>query len=247
MAVVSTPAIVLHAFRYGDTSKIVRLATRDFGVQSAIAKGASRAKSRFGARLQFLSQGTAQLYLRQTRDLQTLAAFDISAQRAELALDVSRYAAAAALAELVLRLSPAERHPEIFDLLSQSLDRLAAVSSTEVPAEGVAALWSMVTALGFSPALEACARDARPLPAGAARFSVAEGGFLCAGCGAAGEGAILTAEDRAALLRLVAGVSTVTLSPTRLAAHRRLLVRFVRRHAAEERDLNALDFWERGE
>ncbi len=44
MAVVSTPAIVLHAFRYGESSKIVRLVTPGHGVLSAIAKGAQRNK-----------------------------------------------------------------------------------------------------------------------------------------------------------------------------------------------------------
>jgi recombinational DNA repair protein (RecF pathway) len=39
MAPVSTPAVVLQTFRYSETSKIVRLATRDLGVQSAIARG----------------------------------------------------------------------------------------------------------------------------------------------------------------------------------------------------------------
>src|SRR5256885_12326695 len=106
MAPVSTPAIVLHSFKYGDTSKIVRLLTRDHGVQSAIAKGAFRPKSRFGARLQSLSQGTAQLYLKQTRDLQTLAGFDITQQRSDIARNVRRDSAAAAPCGLVLRPSP---------------------------------------------------------------------------------------------------------------------------------------------
>ena len=247
MPPVSTPAIVLQTFKYGETSKIVRLATREFGVQSAIAKGASRPRSRFGGRLQFLSQGTAQLYLKQTRDLQTLAGFDLLAQRAELAGDVGRYAAAAALAELVLRLSPGERHPEIFDLLEQSLDRLAIAEPDAVVRLGLAALWQMVSSLGFAPSLDGCARDGKPLPAGAARFSVVDGGFLCGTCGAGTEASKLTAGDREALVRLAGGDPGIgPLTTKQAAAHRRLLARFVRRHAAEERELKALDFWERG-
>ena len=46
MPPITTPAIVLTTIRYGETSKIARLATRDLGVQSAIAKGASRPRSR---------------------------------------------------------------------------------------------------------------------------------------------------------------------------------------------------------
>ena len=108
MPLVTTPAIILHAFRYADTSKIVRLATRDHGVQSAIAKGASRPKSRFGASLQVLTAGVAHLYLRATTDLQTLSAFDVTEQHPGLATDLERYAAASVLAEVMLRCAPAE-------------------------------------------------------------------------------------------------------------------------------------------
>ena len=59
MPLLLTPAVVLQTYRYSETSKVVRLATRDLGVQSAIAKGASRPKSRFGAGLEFLSEGEA--------------------------------------------------------------------------------------------------------------------------------------------------------------------------------------------
>src|SRR5439155_456488 len=51
MALVTTPAVVLRTYPYSETSKIVRLATRDLGVQSAIAKGVLRPKSRFAAAL----------------------------------------------------------------------------------------------------------------------------------------------------------------------------------------------------
>src|SRR2546425_299003 len=85
MALVTTPAVVLRTYPYSETSKIVRLATRDLGVQSAIAKGVLRPKSRFAAGLELLSEGGAQLYHRETRELQTPAAFDPLGVRRELA------------------------------------------------------------------------------------------------------------------------------------------------------------------
>ena len=106
MALVTTPAVVLRTYRYSETSKVVRLATRDLGVQSAIAKGALRPKSRFGAGLELLSEGTAQLYFRETRELHTLAAFDLVDLRRQLAADVGRFAGAAALAEVMLKMAP---------------------------------------------------------------------------------------------------------------------------------------------
>src|SRR5437016_5288810 len=54
MSLVATPAVVLRTYRYSETSKVVRLATRECGVQSAIAKGALRPRSPFVAGLDAL-------------------------------------------------------------------------------------------------------------------------------------------------------------------------------------------------
>src|SRR5256886_11174834 len=106
MALVTTPAIVLQTYRYSETSKVVRLATRDLGVQSAIAKGALRPKSRFGAGLELLSEGTAQLYFRETRELHTLGAFDLVNLRRDLPAGVGRFSGATALTEGMLKMAP---------------------------------------------------------------------------------------------------------------------------------------------
>ena len=47
-----TEAIVLRSIRYGEADRILHLYTPDRGRLSAIAKGARRARSRFGARLE---------------------------------------------------------------------------------------------------------------------------------------------------------------------------------------------------
>ncbi len=106
MTLVSTPAVVLRTYRYSETSKIVRLATRDYGVQSAIAKGVLRPRSPFGAALETLSEGVAQLYHKETRELQTLAAFDVIQLRRDLAGDLGRFAGAEALSEVMLKMAP---------------------------------------------------------------------------------------------------------------------------------------------
>jgi DNA repair protein RecO (recombination protein O) len=245
MGLVSTPAIVLHAIKYGETSKIVKLATRDYGIQSAIAKGAARPKSRFGAQLATLSQGTAHLYLKPFRELQTLAGFEILQLRPGLAGEVRRYAAAQVLVELLLRCAPAEPQASLFDFLSGQLDRLAEVTPGRVDETALSAAWRLVAILGFAPQLDSCARDGRSLGAGGARFSVRDGGLVCPACAAGGRTALLARDDRRALERLVSGTEEpLGLSGRRAAAHRRLLARFVRYHLAEGRELKALDFWE---
>src|SRR5256712_76564 len=118
MALVTTPAVVLRTYPYSETSKIVRLATRDLGVQSAIAKGVLRPKSRFAAGLELFSEGVAQLYHPETRELQTLAPFDLLVLRRELAQDVRRFAGATAQAELMLQMAPPAPPPPAYDTLT---------------------------------------------------------------------------------------------------------------------------------
>ncbi len=242
----TTPAIVLHTFPYGETSKIARLLTRDHGVQSVMAKGATRPKSKFGARLQVLSQGHAQIYLKANRELQTLAEFDVVKQRQELTADVRRYAAAAALAELVMRCFPAEPHPEVFDLVESALDHLTAAAEQDVDVVALGVLWAAIAVLGFAPRSDACARDGRPLPTGAVQFSVPDGGFLCASCARGTEATKLAASDRSVLESLMQGLveGIGPLSAKHVLAHRRLLVRFVERHVAEGRELKSLTLWQ---
>lgn len=245
MPLISTPAIVLSTLRYGETSKIVRLATREHGVQSAIAKGALRPRSRFGAALQALSGGQAQIILSERRDLHTLIAFDVAILPVRLARDVSRYATAAALAELMLRVAPPEPHPEAFDALAEALARLEVAGADDLPGMAVRSVWAQVAALGFAPSLASCVRDGRSLePDGPLAFSAGEGGALCRLCSRHGDVTELPADARDALSALLDPDRPLpSLDARHAAAHRRLVARYIRYHLAEGAPLPALEFW----
>jgi DNA repair protein RecO (recombination protein O) len=250
VSLVSTSAVVLQTHRYSETSKIVRLATRDLGVQSAIAKGVLRPRSPFGAALETLSEGTAQLYHRETRELQTLAAFDVITLRRGLALDLARFAGAAALAEVMLKMAPAAPLPAAYETFTGGLDVLAAVAAADADAAGARALWLLVGVLGFAPALDVCVRDGAPVsPNGKGiAFSLADGGVLCASCAGAQPPTRLPPQAYADLLAMNTWDAPLpALDMPHAAAHRRLVARFIRHHSGETgaRSLRALDFWER--
>jgi DNA repair protein RecO (recombination protein O) len=244
MPPVSTAAIVLSTFRYSETSKIVRLATRDYGVQSAIAKGALRPKSRFGAALQLLSEGQAQLHMKENRELHLLTAFDMRQLHVGLAADLERYAIACALAEVMLRFAPADAHAESFELLRYALSELETATQESVEALGIRLLWQMVSALGFAPSMAVCVIDGAPLSAGPLPFSTRDGGALCSTC-ASREGATqLPEQSRSDLMVLLeTGQDLPRLDPKHAAAHRRLLARYIRYHLGEGAALPALEFW----
>lgn len=244
MPPVSTPAIVLSALRYSETSKIVRLATRDYGVQSAIAKGALRPKSRFGAALQLLSEGQALLHMKEHRELHLLTAFDMRQLHVGLASDLERYAIACALAEVMLRFAPPDAHPESFELLRHALGELETAAQGNVEAMGLRLLWQLVSVLGFAPSIEVCVIDGAPLAPGPLPFSTRDGGALCSTCAAQQGATQLPEQARADLMALLQpGGELPILDSKHGAAHRRLLARYVRYHLSEGADLPALEFW----
>ena len=244
MPAVATPAIILSAVRYGDSSKVVKLATEDHGVQSAIAKGAMRPKSRFGASLQVLSDGVAHLIMAPHRELQLLTAFDLSHVRVGLSAGVNRYAAAGAVAELMLRFAPAAGHAESFHVLREALDALEQADEAILEALALRALWSVIGVLGFEPSMAACARDGAGLPEGALAFSTGDGGALCEACARSHDAARLQPRDRADLEALVdPNLALPALDDRRAAAHRRLVLRYIQHHLGEGATLPALDFW----
>lgn len=246
MATHVTPAIVLGTLRYGETSRIVRLATRDLGVQSAIAKGAMRPRSRFGAALHLLSEGHAHIIPARRSDLHTLAAFDLTRVRVDLASRMDRFALASVLAEVMQRFAPATGHAASYDLLRDGLNTLEVATGVAVEPLGLRITWQLIAVLGFEPSLDRCARDGAPLPEDqSACFSTTDGGLLCARCAAGQSGARLTPADRAALAAFVTPTAELpALDDPHLAAHRRLLARYIRHHLGDGADLPALAFWE---
>jgi DNA repair protein RecO (recombination protein O) len=240
----TTAAIVLATFPYRETSRIVRLATREQGLQSAIAKGANRPRSKFGPALQVFSEGSATLLPARSGDLHTLIQFEAERVRIGLAERLDRFASASLLSELMLQFAPASRQLESYDLLRDALAILEAAPAVAVEPLALRSLWRMVAVLGFAPELAGCARCGGEPGAGAGCFSPQDGGMLCARCSRGTVGSRLQRSDRDALEAwLDATAELPVLDDPHLAAHRRLLERYIRYHLAEGAPLPALTFW----
>src|SRR5215213_4491382 len=125
MSSLVTEAIVLHAFDYLETSRIIRMMTRDAGIQSVIARGARSSRKRFGTALDLFAQGMVEIEIRPNRDLQSLVSFETTRGRHQLALDVGRFTAGSMISELALRASSDESAHGMFDSIEMALDNLA--------------------------------------------------------------------------------------------------------------------------
>jgi DNA repair protein RecO (recombination protein O) len=246
MTVVSTDAIVLHVQDYLESSRIVRLATREHGVQSVLARGARRPRSRFGSSLDLFAGGVAHFTLKPGRELSNLSGFDVMRSRMGLAADLDRFAGASALAELALRFAHADPHDDAFDVLGRSLDEISESPVGRSTDHGLAAAWRYVLALGFGPTLDRCCSCGTEMPADRpAPFSHHGGGVVCEKCRrVVSVGRELPADARAAITAWLTHGEAPLLSDLAQRSHLRLLREFLHHHMGDGRALRALDGWE---
>jgi DNA repair protein RecO (recombination protein O) len=239
-------SLVLHAFDYGETSRIVRIATHDAGVLSVIARGARRPKSAFGPAIDLFTSGVAHVRVHPSRDLHILTGFDATRTRSELAGSLARFTAASALAELCLRFAREDDSGRVHDAATGVLDSIGGAAPNDVPAIALAGAWRVVAELGFAPSLDQCASCHADIASDEnVTFDHRAGGALCARCARLGpRGRKLPADARETLRSWLAGADAVLADDAARRAHQRLLREFLEEHLGDGRPLRAFAAWE---
>jgi DNA repair protein RecO (recombination protein O) len=178
-----TEAIVLRSIRYGEADRILHLYTPDHGRVSAIAKGARRARSRFGARLEPFFHVQALLHEGRS-ELLTVTGVDTIATHGAVRDHAATLDSAARACDAVARLfETSDPHPGVFRLLANELALLDADAAQARAANGLAFRLKLLLAAGFVPQLAACAVCGEPDHLQG--FSGAAGGVVCGSCEAA--------------------------------------------------------------
>ncbi len=183
--IVKTTAVVLRTLRYGETSKIVTLWTRDHGRVSVLAKGARAGKRRFGTAVEPGAHIVAVYYHKSSRELQTLSQADIEERYRKIPESLAVTAAMLQMLEVVyVQTHPGGPHPEIYDLL---VEGLRAIDRNESGLADVLIAFRLKTAsaLGFAPSFGHCIRCGRsvtPSLSDRIRYNVRKGGPMCESC-----------------------------------------------------------------
>lgn len=240
MPQVSTTALILQSFPYGETSRILRLLTVSSGVQSAIAKGARRPRSRYAGLMEPFAEGTATLFIKETRELQTLSDFELLRGRQGLSSDLVRFAGASLLAEIVLRTVGVEPNAGLFDFVTQALDRIESASAGHAETVVLSEAWRLTAALGFAPGIDDCIDCSRPIDhEPEVSFDYAAGGIRCPDCAQGFPGRRIPERALVALRDMIHG-DEVGLDRT--AGHWWLLSRFLDHHVLEGNALKSFAF-----
>jgi DNA repair protein RecO (recombination protein O) len=189
-------AVVLRSLRYGEADRILHVFTKDRGRLGAIAKGARRTRSRFGALLEPFTH--VELLLHHGRgELATVTGVDLVRSHQSLAGSPYRIAVGSIGMEAVSRLFiEHDANPKVFHALVRFLDvldepaketsatRPGSVDETNAdPRLDPLALSLQLKLLwlaGYLPHLESCASCGRSAPLVA--FSAAAGGGVCSDC-----------------------------------------------------------------
>jgi DNA repair protein RecO (recombination protein O) len=152
--IIRTEAVVLRALKYGETSQIVTLFTREKGKLAVIAKGSRLPKSRFGSTLQPMSYTEVVLYYKATRGLQTLTESAHVKPFHDIGRDLQKMTVGLRAVELIYALMQEEQeHADVFNLLLHTLSHLNAATER---VRNLLPLFQMRLAalLGFAPQID---------------------------------------------------------------------------------------------
>jgi len=168
-------AVVLRTWKLGEADRIVSMLTERHGKVRAVAKGVRRTKSRFGARLEPLTQVSLQLHA--GRNLDTIVQAETVENFRALREDLELLGRGVAMLEAVDQLiMEAEPDPDLYRMLVRALGVLATADS-EVPLVVPAFFLKALAQTGFGPVVDSCVACGTPGPLVA--FDPDRGGMLC--------------------------------------------------------------------
>ena len=123
--IVKTESIVLNSFKYGETSKIVTLFTKDFGKIKVIAKGSRKTRNKFGSSLEPLSYCQVCFYRKPNTELYLLSDASHIIPLRKLQDSYNHLASGLIIAEAInITQDINEINTELFELSMESIKQL---------------------------------------------------------------------------------------------------------------------------
>ena len=181
MPVRCVAAIVLRTYRVGEADKIVVFFTREMGKVRGIAKGARRARSRFGGSLEIGTEVELTFFEKEGRDLSSVDRCDIVRSRFSQLGDPILATTLGYITDLADAFLPErETNKRIYRLLRAAIGALSTPEAAETGARYFEA-W-LLRLSGVYPLRRDCPSCGKPLRALGAWFSFDERRLTCRRC-----------------------------------------------------------------
>lgn len=178
--ILKTEAIVLKAFDYRETSRIVTLFGREAGKMSGVLKGIRKDPRKFGSSVDRFSVNEIVYYPSRRSDLHLISQCDLKQYFWPVRRDLKKAMAASYALELVGAIMPVEEpNRKVYQLMLDFLTGLETARDIDALVHFLQI--KMLALSGFQPHLDACLKCRRQIR-GRARFSLRDGGLVCSQC-----------------------------------------------------------------
>ena len=157
MGLVNTDAIVLRTYNLAEADRIAVCLTRNAGLIRAVAKGARRMKSRFGAALEPFTLIRLAFYERENRELVSISSAEILKSHFDLAAQLEPSEVLAYMGELVGEFAPPhEANEKLFRMVSACVEALETAPASARLISRYFEVWLLRLA-GLFPDVRSCA------------------------------------------------------------------------------------------
>lgn len=157
MALVNTDAIVLRTYNLAEADRIAVCLTRSAGLVRAVARGARRMKSRFGAALEPFTLIRLAFYEKENRELVSISHAEILKSHFNLAAELEASEVLAYMGELVAEFAPPhEANEKLFRMVAACVEALEAARGSSRLVLRYFEVWLLRLA-GLFPDVRSCA------------------------------------------------------------------------------------------
>jgi DNA repair protein RecO (recombination protein O) len=180
--IIRTEAIVLNKINFSESSLVVYLFTKHYGLVSVLIKGGRRAKSKFASIVDLLNHIQVIFYKKETRDIQILSSADLISHFPNIKSDLRLLKYGYAICELIKN-NLIEN--EINDILFRGLVKILNLLENE--SEQPAVLFSrfllfFIKEIGYDLNLESCYKCSKKFGQNEKPLPFFHDGFLCESC-----------------------------------------------------------------
>lgn len=176
MKIVKVQGIIINESNYGETSKLLNIITKEYGLIGVIAKGAKSIKSKLRAFTTKLTYAYFQIYYKEGK-LSTLISADVIDPFINIKKDLLSISYSSFLLELTNQVLKQSNDNRVFDILVSSLKKINEGYDSAIITNILELKY--LDFLGIRPNLESCAvcKSTDILT-----VSTSKGGFVCKNC-----------------------------------------------------------------
>lgn len=177
MEIVKVKGIIISETPYSETSKIINVITKEYGILGIIAKGAKSLKSKLRSVSTKLTYGYFHIYYKE-KGLSTLVSVDVINNLKNIKTDITNMSYVCYILELVNQVMKHEYNEEIFNLLEASILKINEKFDAGI-ITNILEL-KMLDYLGVRPIIDECAVCGNKTDI--VTISGDRGGYICKNC-----------------------------------------------------------------